>query len=593
MALLPRYIIHYLMLVPATLIIVLFSMLEKRKYRPDICGGRPACIIPIPLLDGYENRLAYAVALGSSINIIILVIFMPGNALGFEMSTWFKVLYILMQVLIACLLCLPFFICISTRHRAVGAVVNIFYCATWFGINLAECIEKNNLKELSAGMQAVIVLMALPNFVFLLSLIMYCTSMLYRCYKNKSFVHQYIAGTAKSHQVDHVRWVFKKSKDSVYQASLLKTQQKSFVGQMNTSRVLKFVAVLPFFKYPTKIVCIILVQLVATYMLSLLIISPFIWIKEIIDAKLLSNETKQASFFIDVNIVLRIPPNNSEEVKVIKSQIEIAENSSLVISIQVCYGFALAITILQTLFNIGMFVKNYRYHMLKLYQGDKHFIRDFTFSSCSNLASSVGCAGYLLIFTVWSFFLTLIAILLILSIGGLIIFRFLDNITSLVEKVAIILSVPILGLIFYYAMYFSAKFFLLHRKIHPSDKDLPLLVDNRKVFEFLNYLFLYFGMTSGIFSCLRRFIFSALFGYFALGRLDKSIYSRDLQKFDGAYGTYVAMLRVDNAHNNPSMRLFAHLLWSGVLVTRLRDSGGNNKEITHLTDTLNFYLQCM
>ncbi|KAK0052718.1 stimulated by retinoic acid 6 protein isoform X3 [Biomphalaria pfeifferi] len=69
-----------------------------------------------------------------------------------------------------------------------------------------------------------------------------------------------------------------------------------------------------------------------------------------------------------------------------------------------------------------------------------------------------------------------------LSIGGLIIFGFLDNITWLIEKVAIILSVPILGLIFYYAIYFSAKFFLLHRKIHPSDKDLPLLVDNRLLF---------------------------------------------------------------------------------------------------------------
>ncbi|KAK0050875.1 stimulated by retinoic acid 6 protein isoform X3 [Biomphalaria pfeifferi] len=162
--------------------------------------------------------------------------------------------------------------------------------------------------------------------------------------KHNLLCYMYIAGTAKPHQVDHVRWVFKKSKDSVYQASLLKTQQKSFVGQMNTSRVLKFVAILPFFKYPTKIVCIILVQLVATYMLSLLIISPCIWIKEIIVAKLLSNKTKLiASFFIDVV-----------------------------------------------------------YHMLKLFQGDKHSIRDFTFSSCSNLASSVGCAGYLLIFTVWS-----------------------------------------------------------------------------------------------------------------------------------------------------------------------------------------------
>lgn len=36
------------------------------------------------------------------------------------------------------------------------------------------------------------------------------------------------------------------------------------------------------------------------------------------------------------------------------------------------------------------------------------------------------------------------------------------------------------------------------------------------------------------------------------------------------YKAYLAMLMVDNAHNNPTMRVFAHLLWSRALAARFR-----------------------
>ncbi|KAK7008950.1 stimulated by retinoic acid 6 protein isoform X3 [Biomphalaria glabrata] len=253
-------------------------------------------------------------------------------------------------------------------------------------------------------------------------------------------------------------------------------------------------------------------------------------------------------------------------------------------------SLSLIVAVFQSLFNITMFARNYRYHMLKFYQGDKDFVSDWKiYSSSSNLTSSVNFVGYAIIYTVWCFILSFLAVGIILIVALVIVYMFykLNKIGILIRWFFVVLSFPVLGQLFRLLMFLLSKKCLLQRKLQETDKEHPLNVDNRKLFEVLSYFYLYLSLTGGIFSCLRRFILSAAFGFFSLGRLDKSIYSRDVQKFDGAYATYVAMLHVDNAHNNPSMRLFAHLLWSKVLVTRLRNSGGNDADMSQLVATLN------
>ncbi|KAK0042846.1 stimulated by retinoic acid 6 protein [Biomphalaria pfeifferi] len=557
-----RYAIHYIMLIPSICIIVFLSFLEKRKYRPNKCGGRPALIIPFPSLDSFENRLAYAVAFGTTLNTTVLTVISP-YTLGFEMPRYLKALEVLLRAMISSLLFFPYFACISTRYRAVGAVINICYCLIWFGIDVADChssfVSYDNLME---SYKVMLVLQYLPNFVCQLTLIVFCFYVLYRCYRMRSFINQHIPGAVKPHQVDHVRWVFRKSKDKLYQA-LLTESQTSFVDRMNKSRRLKLFTDFTFFKYPTKIVSLVFFQLNVIYLLVLAVI------------KLLISITSNIDFFID--FVYQLFGTKF----VVLTDIAGILKAGLSIS--------LALTVFQTLYNIFMFTRNYRYHMLKLFQGDTKFLADWKSSANSKLISSFNCVGYVIVFSVSNFSVSFMvaSFILILVFGKLYYDIKTTQIGEFFKNVFIAISFPLLGQIFTMMLSLLSRRYLLQRKVKVTDKELPLNVDNRKLYEVLSYFYLYLSMTIGILSCLSRFILSAAFGFFSLGRLDKSIYSRDLQKFDGAYGTYLAMLQVDNAHNNPSVRLFTHLLWSGVLVTRLRNSGGNDVEIANLIPTLN------
>ncbi|XP_055873460.1 stimulated by retinoic acid gene 6 protein-like isoform X2 [Biomphalaria glabrata] len=582
MAVLEPYFINYLMLIPATCIIILLSFLEKRKHRSDICCGRNALVIPIPTLDGFENRLAYAVAFAVTIDTFLRVVFFS-YSLGFVASPWIKVLYSLLQALIISILFLPYFACINTRHRAVGAIINIIYSIVWFGINVVYCDEEfkiiDNYFASKDSFKVIAVFLDLPYFMCQLIFIFYCCYILYRCYKTKSFVNKHIPGAVKPHQVDHVRWVFRKSKDKLYQA-LLTESQTSFVDRMNSSKKLKLATNLPFFKYPTKIVSQTLFQLVVVYLISIGVIFTLFLENEITSTSQNTESTSPATT-IETIIVAII-----QAIQLIKS---VSTDFGISKIIKASWSIALGVSILIAIFNIMMFLRNCRYHLLKLYQGDKSFISDWKYTSASYLASSSNCVGYSIIFTAWSFIVNFIVLFisLFIVIG---VFHFcvlFDIIWVLIERIALLLSIPLFGLILGLIMILLSKMCFLQRKLEPTDKELPLNVDNRKVFEIISYFNLYFGMTTGLLGCIRRFLLSAAFGLFSLGRLDKSIYSRDLQKFDGAYGTYVAMLQVDNAHNNPSMRLFAHILWSGVLVSRIRASGGTEMEIAELIAALN------
>ncbi|XP_055873548.1 stimulated by retinoic acid gene 6 protein-like isoform X2 [Biomphalaria glabrata] len=561
MALPEKYIINYAMLLPALSIILFLSFLEKRKCRQNKCNHRPALIIPFPSLDSYENRVAYVVAFGTTLNTTAIAIF-HSQALGFQMPFILKAIEVLFQALLVCVLCFPYFACVSTRYRAAGAIINIMYCLTWFGIDVAysDEDEKSTISKMKSS-KAISVLMSLPNLICQIIFVLYCCYILYRCYTSKCLLDKHIPGAVKPHQVDHVRWVFRKSKDKLYQA-LLTESQTSFIARIK-SKKLKLFTNYPFFKYPTKLVSILFFQLITTYLLALATIYIILLIDFLFD-------TMDSHMF---NILSKCPIYS--------------EGYNIIIA---SLSLSLIVAVFQSLFNITMFARNYRYHMLKFYQGDKDFVSDWKiYSSSSNLTSSVNFVGYAIIYTVWCFVLSFLAVGIILIVALVIIYMFykFNKIGILIQWFFVVLSFPLLGQLFRLLMFLLSKKCLLQRKLQETDKEHPLNVDNRKLFEVLSYFYLYLSLTGGIFSCLRRFILSAAFGFFSLGRLDKSIYSRDVQKFDGAYATYVAMLHVDNAHNNPSMRLFAHLLWSKVLVTRLRNSGGNDADMSQLVATLN------
>ncbi|CAL1536487.1 unnamed protein product [Lymnaea stagnalis] len=562
------YFINNWILIPVACIIWFLSFLEKRKRRQDVCDGRPALIIPIPFLDGYENRMAYSVAFGTITNTFVSLV-LSEDTLGFDMPLWGRALYVYLQAFIGCLTCFPLVACLSTRYRAIGAIICILYSMTWFSLNVVETIKEVRESENDTlwGMapfddvtfslsKANAILQGLPSIFCYLVLMGYCVYVLYRCVVNRTFYNRHTEGSVRRHQEDHVRWVLRKSKDKTYIDDAV-GPKKSFVERMAKDRKLRLVKSLPFFKYPTKIFAIAFVQVNIIYWMGMFLISG------------------------TISIVYGVLKLNFDIENL--STIE-KENLALV---SICAGVALIVAISGSIVHIFMAIRNYRYHMLRIYQGDKEFAVQFEDSSQYILTSSMLYPGYQVGFMLWGCVLSFVFVLLTsLCIAEPIYWLTeLGLLGDLAVQLAQTLSFPATMLLLFYLQMFMCKRVLLQKRINQSDEHPPLNVDNRKLYEIINYLSMFTNMAVGVFTCLLRIIVSAFFGVFSVGRLDKSVFTRDMETFDRGYKAYLSMLLVDNAHNNPSMRVFAHLLWTKVLASRFKQgsSSGSFSDTTPLT----------
>ncbi|KAH9524779.1 hypothetical protein Btru_027806 [Bulinus truncatus] len=126
--------------------------------------------------------------------------------------------------------------------------------------------------------------------------------------------------------------------------------------------------------------------------------------------------------------------------------------------------------------------------------------------------------------------------------------------------------------------------------------NIPVGVTNiavRKVYEISHYFFLFLNVAVGLMSCAKRVLLSALFGALSISRLDRSTLSRDHEKSDSGYITFISMLVVDNAHNNPTMRVFAHLLWTKVLTERHSTSDQKKRRVNTLNSNMYINMQDM
>ncbi|KAK6994780.1 stimulated by retinoic acid 6 protein [Biomphalaria glabrata] len=553
------YIINLWMLLVVAPVILLLSFIEKRKNRRDICHGRPALVIPFSFLDGYDNRTAYAMAFGTITSTIVSLV-TSKNTLGFDMPLWGRAIYVYLQAFVGCLTCFPLFACLSTRYRVVGAVVCILYSAVWLSLNIVDTIQgvqesanttywfvsandsvSQDLNKATAALQG------LPIICCYVVLIGYCIYVIQRCFRTKVFLNKQMMTTIKPHQEEHVRWVLRKSKNST---SSNFWGDKTFVQQMHESRKLKLFTSFPFFKYPTRIFAIAFVQLNVIYWMGMLLISG----------------TLQILYTI-FHLVLQ------------KTEITSSDKEQVAL-VSICASVSLLASISNSLTHIFMATRNYRYHMLRLYQGDKTFLPQMDVSSQYLLTSSMIYPGYQVAFMMWGLVLSFGFVLIITLLIAEPIYFFIafDMIGDVLLSIVQLLSFPVMMLVLFYLQVYLCNRLLLQDKIHESDKQRPLNVNNRKFYELVNYYSLFTNMAVGLFTCLLRIFLSAIFGIFSVDRLDKSVFTRDKENYDNGYRAYVSMLLVDNAHNNPSMRVFAHLLWTQALAARFRAS---HREVSH------------
>ncbi|XP_059169679.1 stimulated by retinoic acid gene 6 protein-like [Physella acuta] len=538
------YIINHWMLIPVVPIILLLSFLERRKsFRRDVCDGRPGLIIPFSFLDGFDNRTAYAMAFGAITNDLVSMV-IKQRTQGFDLPLWGQALYVYLEAFIGCLNCFPLFACLTTKYRALGAIICILYSAVWLSLNVVQTVKQvkdidnatfwfgappntvtSNLSRISA------VLQGLPSACCYIVLIGYCCYILRRCFRTKIFLNIHRTLTVKPHQEEHVRWVFRKNKNIITTFS----GQKTFTEQMREDRTLKFFKNYSFFKYPTRIFALVFVQINIVYWMGMLFISL----------------TIQAAY------ALRVILQDREQVTLVC----------------LCGALSWLVSVSNSLVHIFFATRNYRYHMLKIYQGDKSFLPKVRGSTQYTLTSSMIYPGYQAAFMMWGLILSFGFVLLITLavVEPVYLLAQYDMLGQAAEQLGELLSFPATMLALFYLQVYISKRLLLQDKVKDSDTQRPLNVNNRKCYELVNYYSFFTNITVGLLTCLMRVALTAIFGIFSVDRLDKTVFTRDMEGFDKGYRAYVAMLVVDNAHNNPSMCVFAHLLWSNTLSDRIRN----------------------
>ncbi|BFZ02032.1 hypothetical protein BsWGS_05071 [Bradybaena similaris] len=542
----------YLMLIPATGIVLLFSFLEKRKNRQDLCRGRPALIIPFHFLDGFENRAAYAVSFGTATGTVVSLI-TSENA--FQMPLWANALYVYFQAMIGCLSCFPLFACLTTRYRAVGAILCIVYALLWLALSLIETVQgaemaslyvwsnRRNSTILRSVNQTLLILSELPNLAYYLILIVHCGNILYKCYTTHIYFHKHRETTVRLHQEQHVMWVLHRfTFQNPGQIQSNHTSSQRFTDRMKDSFRLKYFTSYPFFKYPARMVALCTVQLNILYWVAIiLILGTAEIIYEIVHSEFLREFDEQLQR--DLTIML-----------------------SLALSI------ALIGSILNALAQIFVGARNYRYDMLRIYQGHRRSTPVSDMTPQNILTRNMTFPGYQVAFMLWGMVLCFITVFLLIFVPVISVYFAANNgvLADLASGLAQLLSFPATVLVMFYLTVFMTKQVLLQEKVKPTDTDPPLNVDNRKFYEIVSYYSLFTNMAVGVFACLFRILESGFFGLFFIGRLDRSIFPLELESWDRGFAAYTSMLLVDNAHNNPCMRVFAHLLWTKTLTSRLR-----------------------
>ncbi|KAK7009096.1 stimulated by retinoic acid 6 protein isoform X1 [Biomphalaria glabrata] len=545
------YYVNNWILIPAAFIILFLSFLEKRTFRPDVCNGRPALVIPLPFLDGYENRLAYSVAFLTIMNTFVSLL-TSQNTINIDIPLWGRALIVYMQAFVGCLTCFPFFACLSTRYRVAGAIICIVYSIVWLSLSVVSIAkEANDVTNMTIWsidlsdnvMNRIVVakalLLGLPNVLSYSLLICCCVYILYRCFTTKMYFNKHVNIILRPHQEEHVRWVFKKSKTPLTYEELTEKPKLTFIQRMHNEKKLRLFTNFPFFKYPTKILAMVCVQIGVVYWMGTLLT------------------------FSTIKIAY-------ECYHLAKTFVSIDYNHIIIFS--VCGAIGLFTAITNSFIHIFVATRNYRYHLLKIYQGEKEFAVKFEESSQFLLTSSMIYPGYQMSFLVWGCAIAFgfVFLLLLFIVETFYLLAIEDLLKDMLLNIVQVLSFPVTTIILFYLQMLLSKKVLLQEKMKVSDKHPPLNINNRKLFELINYYSLFTNMAVGLATCLLRIILSTFFGVFAVGRLDKSVFTRDRETFDRGYKSYLSMLLVDNAHNNPSMRVFAHLLWTRVLSRRLR-----------------------
>ncbi|CAB3980152.1 RNA-directed DNA polymerase from mobile element jockey-like [Paramuricea clavata] len=123
------------------IIITVLAFLRKRtSFKKDVWGGRPGLVVPIDFLGIDNDRLAimcvFGAATGSITNLIIV------RDVG--QNVWGAAFLSIGTALEVAFLYYPYFGCLASYHRIIGALMGLPYVVVYFSISMTADLQKCN-----------------------------------------------------------------------------------------------------------------------------------------------------------------------------------------------------------------------------------------------------------------------------------------------------------------------------------------------------------------------------------------------------------------------------------------------------------------
>ncbi|XP_065672802.1 stimulated by retinoic acid gene 6 protein-like isoform X2 [Hydra vulgaris] len=539
----------------AYIFVTIMMFFTKRKFiATTLCWGRPGCLIPVNMLDSYENRYGYALSFGLTVSSCFSVIFSDySDIVGLEMAQQLVLLpsYLSVIVKMTCSAIIsvsgaPFLICQSLDNQLVGSLIGLCMSLTWFVYELSLKIPILSACSLGmlklSGFRILYLLLDLPKHICLLLLIIKFTwtvivKIKFRLKQRKNgqgFIWM---------QTDKI----KSSNEYIYKhvASLLNSKQKKIQCDDNNLSKFKFSSLIrdnnPGFKFSLRIISSAFISCLGVYimLIGVLMLYEFLF------------GFRKSEGFIN---------NNGLEALHLQFGVSVEYIKHLVICMKVSIWIATLISVSLFFFVMVNSLFWYRFHILSLRKGDWSFLpatinKHNLISPINVMVASMNFAGYQVAYSIWGFviiFMLFFVILMIITSQIFLPIVYKEN-SFLLKQIISLWPTILIGCVIILLQRLLARFILL------IEKDV-LAVDNRRIFHGAAFFLFYFNIFIGIFSSFLRIIYGLILGVLFYQRIQKSSLPRSFEDWDNGYMSYIGYILLEHYHTNPVLQCFVRLL---------------------------------
>ncbi|XP_053533388.1 STRA6-like isoform X2 [Ictalurus punctatus] len=536
-------------------IVALLSFVQRREKsfpfeeRFPYLKGRFGIVVPLDFLGSMSNRWSYGFAFGA-VTPSVLLLFSESYT-PYPVPSWARAFVYLLGALEVGVAYLPFFLCLSTPHQALGGVLGLLYTVAWLTVRLFEvitCPEDGVLSDYGK------VITQWPCFLCLSFLIGRFIAMLVKDvrirlqFQNEQQVEE--EKLFQSNQYKYVQTLLRRPAEQ----SVKKTWFRRNVYDWD-----------PYFKFPNRMIGTSVICLIGLYTITL------------VDYSLSDYILRHLLAVIDSLEDLAKTSNNTENL-LITLLPYISEFSHM--AWKAWFATTLFATLTSVTYTFHVLVC-YRKHMKRLWAGKKNFLPEKFHKPSS--AISVGAvtrySGWQIAFTLWGYLIVhyvqfIFALLFVyLIVSPIQKDGFLPWFSSLATVLSIRLD-PCVGfrltifimITLMVVQVVLVRIFFLQDKFSPDDKEKPLALNNRRAFNNFNYFFFFYNVIMGLSNCILRLLNSCIVGTWLVPRIDRTIMQRGYEAMDPGYRTWVGMIMADHYHCNPVLVCFCHLLLKHTVV---------------------------